>query len=303
MGDGVQWNEKYIGPLLLPLLRWPVSDLAVQNCFFGLAILALRFQWFQRNLRDFEKNPFFKHKRRGARAKRKIIRWPWPKNSFGLCLDAPVFGMIFFLWGPHRENPISPAALGIVALQTGHMRASQPLEPWKQRMTFKTPAVFSRGSFSQCVQKTTLDISKTCCNNSFPRKTLKHCKIRAFSPWTLRAPFWNATRGPFFESKDCKNAPTPPKNNENRCIYVYIYIYAVGRGFGHILAPKKGDLVPGVRPDYPSSGFVLVFWGFRADRAARSNSDFSASLRAKMGRFFRPSELGWGRNSEISFKT
>ena len=34
MGDGVQWNEKYIGPLLLPLLRWPVSDLAVQKLLF-----------------------------------------------------------------------------------------------------------------------------------------------------------------------------------------------------------------------------------------------------------------------------
>ena len=85
--------------------------------------------------------------------------------------------------------------------------------------------------------------------------------------------------------------------------YIYIYIYAVGRGSGHILAPRKGDLVPGVRPDYPSSGFVLVFWGFRADRVVRSNSDFATSLRTKMGRFFGPSELGWGRNSEISFKT
>ena len=45
-----------------------------------------------------------------------------------------------------------------------------------------------------------------------------------------------------------------------------------------------------MRPDYPSSGFVLVFWGFRADRVARSNSDFATSLRAKMGRFFGPSK-------------
>ena len=26
MEDEAQWNETYIGPLLLPLLRWPVSE-------------------------------------------------------------------------------------------------------------------------------------------------------------------------------------------------------------------------------------------------------------------------------------
>ena len=44
------------------------------------------------------------------------------------------------------------------------------------------------------------------------------------------------------------------------CMYVYlfIYIYAVGGESGHILPLKEGDLVPGVRPDSPGSGFALV---------------------------------------------
>ena len=38
----------------------------------------------------------------------------------------------------------------------------------------------------------------------------------------------------------------------------HIYIYAVGGESGHILPSRKGDLVPGVRPDSPGSGFALV---------------------------------------------
>ena len=53
MGNTVQWNEKYFGTILLPLPSWPILGLAVQNCDFGLANLALRFPWFQRNSVDF----------------------------------------------------------------------------------------------------------------------------------------------------------------------------------------------------------------------------------------------------------
>ena len=41
-------------------------------------------------------------------------------------------------------------------------------------------------------------------------------------------------------------------------MYTHIYIYAVGGESGHILPLKEGDLVPGVRPDSPGSGFALV---------------------------------------------
>ena len=42
------------------------------------------------------------------------------------------------------------------------------------------------------------------------------------------------------------------------CMYIYIYICAVGGESGHILPSRKGNLVPGVRPDSPISGFALV---------------------------------------------
>ena len=41
-------------------------------------------------------------------------------------------------------------------------------------------------------------------------------------------------------------------------IYIYIYIDAVGGESGHIFPSRKGNLVPGMRPDSPRSGFALV---------------------------------------------
>ena len=78
MGKEVQWNEKYIGTILLPLVRWPKTDPLEQKLRFSLAILALRFLWFQRHSVDFRKPVLFgKIQARHP----KTQKWRWARSN------------------------------------------------------------------------------------------------------------------------------------------------------------------------------------------------------------------------------
>ena len=166
MGKEVQWNEKYIGTLLLPLLRWPILEPPVQKIRF-------RLQRFQRNLCDFEKFKIDICKVQARYPKTQNWRWARQKIILGHFFE-PIFLVWCVEFGVRNSKTPFPHNSGHFSLPR-HMPASDPLRPRKRSRTAKTKNPFSRASFSEGWPKTTPDISRTCCDNGCaaePHETL-----------------------------------------------------------------------------------------------------------------------------------
>ena len=130
MGKEVQWNEKCMGTVLLPLLRWPISDPLVQKkCVFGLAILANICSVVSAKFgRVSETICFLFTKSRQATQKHKSEDGRGRRNIFRPFFEDPDFQLRVAIWRLETRKTRFPAVLGISVLHL-KLPASHPLKP------------------------------------------------------------------------------------------------------------------------------------------------------------------------------
>ena len=83
------------------------GPLGAKIAFCGLASLALRFQWFQRNFVDFGNTVFLQ--KRGATPKNtKMMMGAAPEIYFGLFSETPILTFMLQIWDRQCKNPFFP---------------------------------------------------------------------------------------------------------------------------------------------------------------------------------------------------
>ena len=92
------------------------GPLGAKIAFCGLASLALRFQWFQRNFVDFG-NTIILQKRGATPKNTKMMMGAAPEIYFGLFYETPILTFMLQIWDRQckKKKNIFPAVLGIFA--------------------------------------------------------------------------------------------------------------------------------------------------------------------------------------------
>ena len=127
MGKEVQWNEKYFGTMLLPLLRWPISDPPVQKLRFRPRHFGTAFAVVFSEIRSILKNPFLqnpgappKNTKMRMGAAQEINLWPFWRPWFWVSCGNFKIGKM--------QKPHFPCSSGHFRTPL-KMPASHPLEP------------------------------------------------------------------------------------------------------------------------------------------------------------------------------
>ena len=168
----VQWDEKYIGTIVLPLLGWLISEFSASPfwpyVFCGFSEIRSIFK--SRVLQ----NPGAPPKKQSSRAH--FLIW---------CVN---FGV------GNPKTPFSHSSVHSSLPQRKPM--SHPLRPRQRTRTAKTKNPFSRASFWEGWRKRTPFCAPAAITGAQLHPT-KHCKNRVFWHRMLRAPFLNAYPGSF----------------------------------------------------------------------------------------------------------
>ena len=149
MGKEVQWKEKYIGTLCLPLLTWPLSDPLVQKLLVRPSILALCLQWFQRNSFDFQNPPIFP--KIEARHPKYKIAMSAAEEIFSAVFRDPDFEVSVDISSLETQEPVFPAVLASLHSAEKfqpHTLTNPDSGEWPPEQTFRGKKVYTKGVFS-----------------------------------------------------------------------------------------------------------------------------------------------------------
>ena len=159
MGKEVQWNERFFGTILLPLLRWPMLDPSVQNCVSALLSWHYDFSDFSEKCGRFSK-PFFFLQNPGAPPKNTKMRMGAAEEINLAIFWDPDFELHVQFQDWKHENPFSPQFWAILH-SAQKMPAAHPIEPRRRCQRWKIQNLFSSASFWAWCPKTMSSISRT----------------------------------------------------------------------------------------------------------------------------------------------
>ena len=168
------------------------GPLGAKIAFCGLASLALRFQWFQRNFVDFGNTFFGENEARHQ----KTQKWWWVRHEkyiLAFFSETPILTFMLQIWDRQCKNPSFPAVLGIFA----HRKKKAGFTPYptqKKMPYIKSKTVLWTTSFSAWCPKITPDISRTRENNCPGLPPRNIVKIGIWGPGLSAPHYWTHKR-------------------------------------------------------------------------------------------------------------
>ena len=180
-GGAMKW--KSVGPLWLPLLRWPISDSPVQKLRFGPRHFGTTFSVVSAKCVSFSKAHFSKIE--ACHRKTQIFRCLWPKRCFGQFFESTIFCMTWRFRGQKPKAPILPAVLGI--LHSHGKCHVHTLKAAKQRPKIRWGAHFHNVAQRRCrIFSAPVAVTAPRLNPTKHRTKMRFSRLGSYAPhvWT-----------------------------------------------------------------------------------------------------------------------